>query len=261
VEAIEVRFNENGGSTAVASNGVDLTQITLEQSRSFGAASGKRSDDVGELYTLRWVEGVRIDDRVRKALALAIDRASLAMPFSRDGATPATGFLPQAISGYEFLFERKPDVGQARSLIRDSGWRLPLPLAYRANDPLARLIAERITVNAREAGMNVQPFGEKDGQGTTAAVARIVRVPVASASASAALFDIAASLGLPSASVLGDDDAGRLLATERDLLNDVHVLPLLHASAIIWQGRRLHDVESAGTWQLDSAWVSAGGSQ
>jgi hypothetical protein len=261
VEAIEVRFNENGGSTAVASNGVDLTQLTLEQSRSFGAASGKRSDDAGELYTLRWVEGVRIDDRVRKALALAIDRASLAMPFSRDGATPATGYLPQAISGYEFLFEQKPDVGQARSLIRDSGWRLPLPLAYRANDPLARLIAERIAVNAREVGLNVQPFGEKDGQGTTAAVARIVRVPVASESPSAAMFDIAATLGLPAASVLGADDAGRLLATERDLLNDVHVLPLLHVPAIIWQSRRLHDVDSAGTWQLDSAWVSAGGSQ
>jgi hypothetical protein len=60
---------------------------------------------------------------------------------------------------------------------------------------------------------------------------------------------------------LGDDDAGRLLATERELLNDVHALPLLHAPAIIWQSRRLHDVDSASAWQLDSAWVSAGGAQ
>jgi ABC-type transport system substrate-binding protein len=261
VEIIEVRFNQNGGSTPVAGNGVDLAELTLEQARSFGTASGKRSDDGAELYALRWIESVRIDDRVRKGLALAIDRASLALPFSREGVMPAAGYLPQAVSGYEFLFEQKPDVGQARSLVRDAGWRLPLPLAYRANDPVARLIAERIAVNAREAGLNVQPFGEKDGQGATAAVARIVRVPVASESPAAALFNIAASLGLPAGSALGDNDAGRLLAAERDLLNDARVMPLLHAPAIIWQSRRLHDVDSASEWRLDSAWISAGGAQ
>lgn len=261
VDTIEIRFNENGGTAAIASNGVDLTELTLEQARSFGAASGKRSDDGAELYVLRWIESVRIDDRVRKGLALAIDRASLSLPFSREGVAPAAGYLPQAVSGYEFLFEQKPDVGQARSLVRDAGWRLPLPLAYRANDPVARLIAERIAVNAREAGLNVQPFGEKDGQGTTAAVARIVRVPVASESPAAALFDVATSLGLPAGSVLGDNDAGRLLAAERDLINDARAVPLLHVPAIIWQGRRLHDVDSAGDWQLDSAWVAAGGAQ
>jgi ABC-type transport system substrate-binding protein len=257
LETIEVRFNENGGST-IALNGIDLKEIGLEQARSLGANSGKRSDDASELYTLRWNESVRIDDRVRKALAAAIDRTSLAMPFSRDGATPSAGFLPQSVSGYEFLFEQKPDVAQARALVRDAGWRLPLPIAYRASDPVARLIAERIAVNAREAGLNAQPLGEKDPFGMTAAVARIVRLPIGDTSPAATLFDLAASLGLASGSVLGDDDAGRLLSVERDLLIDTRAMPLLHLPAIIWQSRRLHDVDSPGDWQLDSAWVSAG---
>lgn len=257
LDTIEVRFNENAGST-FAVNGIDLNEIGPEQARSLGANSGKRSDEASELYVLRWNEGVRIDDRVRKAMAAAIDRTSLAMPFSRDGATPAAGYLPQGVSGYEFLFEQKPDVAQARALVRDAGWRLPLPVAYRSSDPVARLIAERIAVNAREAGLNVQPLGEKDAFGTTAAVARIVRVPVTSESPAATLFDVAASLGLPAASVFGDEDAGRLLAVERELLNDTRAMPLLHLPSIIWQSRHLHDVDSAGDWQLDSAWMSAG---
>lgn len=256
LETIEVRFNENAGST-FAVNGIDLDEIGLEQARSMGANSGKRSDEASELYVLRWNEGVRIDDRVRKAMAATIDRSSLALPFSRDGATPASGYLPQSVSGYEFLFEQKPDIAQARALVRDAGWRLPLPIAYRASDAVARLIAERIAVNAREAGLNVQPLGEKDTLGTSAAVARIVRLPVTESPA-ATLFDIAASLGLASNNVLGDDDAGRLLSVERDLLNDTRAMPLLHLPAIIWQSRRLHDVESASDWQLDSAWVSVG---
>ena len=257
LETIEVRFNENAGST-FAVNGIDLNEIGLEQARSLGANNGKRSDDASELYALRWNESIRIDERVRKAMTAAIDRTSLAMPFSRDGATPATGYLPQSVSGYEFLFEQKPDIAQARALVRDAGWRLPLPVAYRSSDPVARLIAERIAVNAREAGLNVQPLGEKDALGATAAVARIVRLPVAEASPAATLFAIATSLGLASGSVLGDDDAGRLLSVERDLLNDTRAMPLLHLPAIIWQSRRLHDVGSVGDWQLDSAWVSVG---
>jgi peptide/nickel transport system substrate-binding protein len=260
LDAIEIRFNENSGPMT-ARGTADLSELTVEQARSLGSTSGKRSDDAAQLYALRWLESVRVDERVRRALALAVDRASLALPFTRDGATPASGYLPQNVSGYEFLFEQKPDVGQARSLVRDAGWRLPLPIAYRANDPVARLIAERIAVNAREAGLNVQPFGERDAPGSTAAVARIVRVALASESPAAALFDIAASLGLPADSVIGDDNAGSLLSVERELLNDPRSLPLLHAPAIVWQSRRLHDVNAAADWQLESSWVSAGVSQ
>ena len=256
LETIEVRFSQSGSA-----QGVDLRVIDLEQARSLGTNNGVRNESSAELYSLRWIESVRIDDRVRKAVALAIDRGSLALPFSRDGAMPAAGYLPQALSGYEFLFEQKSDVGQAKSLVRDAGWRLPLPLAYRANDPVARLIAERVAVNAREVGLNVQPIGEMDAQSATAAVARIVRIPVASEAPAAALYDIAASLGLSTANILGDDDAGHLLAGERELLSDVRALPLLHVPTIIWQNRRVHDVDAASDWRLDSAWVSAGGSQ
>jgi ABC-type transport system substrate-binding protein len=257
LDAIEIRFND-AGPASVQTSGAEIRELSLEQARALPGTASKRVGDAASLYALRWIDSVRIDERVRRALALAIDRASLALPFTRDGVTPAAGYLPQVVSGYEFLFEQKPDPAQARSLVRDAGWRLPLPLAYRANDPLARLIAERIAVNAREAGLNVQPLGERDEQGSTAAVARIVRVPVASDAPAAALFDVAAALGLPAGNVLGDDDASRLLAVERDLLSDPHCVPLLHAPAIIGQSPRLHDVNAAGDWQLDSAWVSPG---
>ena len=44
----------------------------------------------------------------------------------------------------------------------------PISLAYDFADPVAKLVAERIAVDAREAGITVQPYGESHVTGLPA---------------------------------------------------------------------------------------------
>src|ERR1022692_4284285 len=58
--------------------------------------------------------------------------------------------LPQWLSGYAFLFPGAADLGRARQLA--SGAR---PITLGVSDATARPIAERIVLNARDAGLAV----------------------------------------------------------------------------------------------------------
>ena len=64
------------------------------------------------------------------------------------------------------------------------------PSAYDASDPIARLLTERIALNARDAGLVLQP--------TTLATAdlRLVRIPLASADPWIALANVASVVGV-----------------------------------------------------------------
>jgi hypothetical protein len=68
----------------------------------------------------------------------------------------AFSLLPQWLSGYAFLFQSAPDVPRAKQLA--SALRLgPISLSYPANDAFLRSVAERVALNARDAGITIQP--------------------------------------------------------------------------------------------------------
>jgi ABC-type transport system substrate-binding protein len=90
-----------------------------------------------------------------EALALSIDRAAIHNVLLQKQGEIAGGLLPQWLSGYAFLFPTTPDLPRARQLASAVPNR-QLSLTYEASDPLARSIAERIAVNAREAGIMLQ---------------------------------------------------------------------------------------------------------
>src|SRR5206468_2008120 len=103
---------------------------------------------------------------------------------------------------------------RARKLRTDAFKTAPVSIlvAYDSNDNVARAIAERVAVNAREANITLQTFGEKnltmDSAGTTGASAILIRLPLASAAPVAALADLVTRAGLSSQMVAQAQTAG-----------------------------------------------------
>ena len=107
------------------------------------------------------------DARLRQAISLSIDRASIADVILQKQGVAAGGLLPNWISGYAHLFPRCSDLPRAKDLLAASGRELsrsmPLVLFYDSSDAEARAVADRVAVNLREVGIMVQVSGQIDG--------------------------------------------------------------------------------------------------
>jgi MarR-like DNA-binding transcriptional regulator SgrR of sgrS sRNA len=88
----------------------------------------------------------KISRSTREALSLAIDRASIHRVLLDRQGEPSGALLPQWLTGYAFLFPGTRDLARAKALPHN-----PLSLAY--DDPSLMPIADRIAVNAIEAGI------------------------------------------------------------------------------------------------------------
>lgn len=209
-----------------------------------------------------------VDPRVREALSLAINRAAITSVLLQRRGTPASGLLPQWLTGYEFMFPGSTNLERARELRADAAAYViiaPIMLAYDAADPLSKLVAERIAVDAREAGIVVQPYAESHVNSKTArssmnADAVLLRAPLQSVEPSVALAALSDDLGLFSESVPAVLAATRpedLLEDERKLLADHRVLPVAHLPQAIWLNNNVHNWQQlmTGGWQLDQLWV------
>src|SRR5439155_18675399 len=128
------------------------------------------------------------DARIREAIALTIDRTAISRVLLQKQAEAAPSLLPQWMTGYNFLFTSQPDIERARKLRNEAvrNGAVSISLAYDVGDNVSRAIAERIAVNAREANITLQTFGEKnltlDSASNTSAQAVLVRMPLPAAS-------------------------------------------------------------------------------
>jgi peptide/nickel transport system substrate-binding protein len=131
-----------------------------------------QSADCDLLVLAIGASGVLVDDAQREAIALAVDRAALYnVIFQKQGEMTA-GLLPDALTGYSFLFPVARDVARAHEL-RAAGNGAPITLAVEETNATMQLAAERIALNLREAGFHVQ------------VVARTTNAALASASVNA----------------------------------------------------------------------------
>src|SRR2546425_4347839 len=117
--------------------------------------------------------------RLRQAMAFSIDRAAIWSVLLQRQGEVAGGLLPQWLSGYAFLFSTPVDLERAKQLRSEvsatqRASRGPIRVAYDFNDSLARSVAERIAVNAREAGIAAQvaPPGQASAAGYDARLVR-----------------------------------------------------------------------------------------
>jgi peptide/nickel transport system substrate-binding protein len=91
--------------------------------------------------------------RVREAVAQSIDRAAIVNFILQKTGEPAGGLLPQWSSGTAFLFPTAADAARAKELWSQISPAPKLVLGYDSADPLEQSVAERIVVNAKEAGI------------------------------------------------------------------------------------------------------------
>jgi ABC-type transport system substrate-binding protein len=195
------------------------------------------------------------DARLREALALSIDRAAIQGVLLQKQGEPAGGLLPEWLSGYAFLFRTARDTARARQLVSAiAPSTAPLTLGYDSADPLARSIAERIAVNAREAGIRpqVSPQAPKPDL-------RLVRVRIRSVEPADALAGLASSLGLQGIADPVSPEA--CYTAERALVEDFRVIPLVHLPEIYasrpavrtWQTPGL---SKTGEWRFEDVWLA-----
>jgi ABC-type transport system substrate-binding protein len=222
-----------------------------------------------------------------EALSLALDRATMANVLLQRQAEPAASFLPQWLSGYAFIFSSASTMGMGNNVARAKEISGPLfagasgpavasptPLRLRidAGGDLAKLIAERVAINARQAGIpvQVQPHsltrdassgnaasGEKTAE--TAGL-RLVSWRYSSLSARAELDAMVATLQIDKAADEKEksvEDAEQLYARERRLISERELIPLVVMPEYIGLGAEVRDwmPERWAEWHLADVWL------
>lgn len=162
--------------------------------------------------------------KLREALALSIDRAAIHNIILQRQGELSAALLPQWLSGYAFLFPAAADLSRARSLVAElAPSARSLQLGYDASDPLEHIIADRIALNAHDAGIAVQVVtgGRCD--------ATLTRTRISSFDPAQALDGLAAVLKLGSSGLpAGSAGPEALYAAEKALLDSHAVIPLFH---------------------------------
>jgi ABC-type transport system substrate-binding protein len=200
------------------------------------------------------------DARLRQAISLGIDRASIADVILQRQAIVAGSLLPNWISGYAHLFPAAADLPRAKDLLAASAQAhsrsMPLVLTCDSSDADARAVADRVAVNLRELGIMVQVSGKSvDGKSKPAAADfRLVRERIAAPNAAIALSDFFRLIG---ESPAGMETPEQIYAAERSPINSFHVIPLVHISESYGLSPQVRDWMPPrwGGWRLEDVWL------
>jgi len=248
LDAIEIEMGRSSRDQALDLdlNKADVVELAAADARR-ATQNGRKTWTSAPVDLLALIFEPAVDGRMREAIALSIDRAAIAVLLQRQGA-PAGALLPQWLSGYAFLFPDARDLERAR-LVAPRG-AAPVTISYDPQDPNTRAIAERIAVNAQEAGLSIRPVPA--GQ---AALARMARARIHSADSGQALAALAAALGLDPGAPASPE---ALYVSERALLQGYRVVPLFHLPEIYGLGSRVRNWTATrwGAWKLDSVWLA-----
>jgi peptide/nickel transport system substrate-binding protein len=233
------------------------------------------------LYALQVSAGEGVTPRagagkadLREALSLALDRATMANVLLQRQAEPAASFLPQWLSGYAFVFGTENNVERAKEIARTlfgaSSAGQPLKLRVDAGGDLAKLIGDRVAINARQAGISVQlqthgavRDGLASGAGSSAKTGeapalRLIAWRYSSLSERAELDAITSSLQLEAVGgEPGIADAEQTYVRERRLLTERGLIPLVIMPEYIGLGAGVRDwmPERWGERHLADVWL------
>lgn len=187
------------------------------------------------------------DIRVREALAAAFDRAALFnVVFQKQGEITAS-LLPNWLSGYSFVMTKVPQ------RTRDSHSSIDLTMTVEGSDPVLQLIAERLALNAREAGITIRTS-------TTPArsALRLTRVHVEETNPAAALSSTVSQLA--PAERVTTNDVVAVFHQEQDILAKRTVIPLLYTPRAVAYSSRVNELSLSSDGLLRSAdfWLEDG---
>jgi len=235
----------------------DLAELTIDDARRAAQRGMKTwASAAGDLVAFVFERSsLAVEDaRLRQALALSIERTAINNVLLQKQGESTGALLPEWLTGYAFLFPTARDLERARHLLAALGKLAPrLSLAYDPADPLARAIAERIALNARDAGIMIQVLsgGKSD--------MRLARLPLRSLDPALALAYSAAALGMGEPFKSSSTSPETLYRAEQKLLSDFRAVPLVHVPSILGIGPRLRnwDPPRWGDWRLENVWLEA----
>lgn len=236
------------------------------------------TSDPVTLYAVRFedTQGAS-DSRLREALALSLDRGTMANVLLQKQAEPATALLPQWLSGYAFLFNAETNLDRAKELRRmlpsnEAGAGSPLRLRVDPAGEMAKLLAERVAVNARQAAILVQVVNRPTAH--AGKVANVSADPQAGAhlfawhysslSPRAELDSLFAAYNLEepqeanATNRFGNrNEQEELYARERRVLEDWRIVPLVEQAESVGLGAAVRDWMPArwGEWHLEDVWL------
>jgi peptide/nickel transport system substrate-binding protein len=226
------------------------------------------------LYGLRFddAQSAASDVRLREALSLSLDRGSMANVLLQKQAEPAAALLPEWLSGYAFLFNVDTNLERAKELRRgltanEAAGAEPLRLRVDPAGDLAKLLGERVAVNARQASILVQVIARpvsRPGAASTApsdppSGVHLFAWHYSSLSPRAELDSLFAAYNLTEAQEVNatSTDHEQLYARERRILEDRRVLPLIVQAESVGLGAGVRDWMPAswGEWHLADVWL------
>lgn len=263
VDTIEVAMGQSFREQMIALDlGLaDVIEVAPDQARR-ATLEGRRieSSAPAELMALVFSTDSQSPEegKARAALALSIDRATINEALLQGGGEPAGALLPNWLTGYAFLFPSDVDLQGARQIRGQARGGPAWGLASDPSDPLSRVIAARIGLNALDAGLVLlEPFSLPTK--STVAEIRLVRIPLASLNAQVALTDLAARAGLPQPKFNGDSSNG-LYVAEHGLLQSQRIIPLLHLRTAAAISPRVQGwtEDRDGEWRLENVWLQTG---
>jgi peptide/nickel transport system substrate-binding protein len=213
-----------------------------------------KASEPEELMVLVFTHDPSSDDEThaRNALALSIDTAAVNNVVLQGGGEPCGALLPNWMSGYAFVFPTAANIEHARAE-RMQAKHLPAwTLGYDPLDPVARVIAERVLLNARDAGITLQLISSSGSPDL-----RLVRIPLSSSDPHVALTALAEAFQLPQPR-FENASAAALYSAEKSMLQSHRVVPLLHLRSAVALRPNVHDLNVLpdGTWSLNNAWLS-----
>jgi hypothetical protein len=258
VDSVEIEMGQGFREQMLALDlgRADLIEVAPEQAHR-AAAEGRRVESSApvELMALIFARDAQSteDIRLRQALSFAIDRQALNSVLLQGGGEPTGALLPNWMTGYAFLFSTNADLAQANQVRSQLRQASPWTLSYDASDPVERVLAERIALNARDAGLQLQLTN------SATADLRLVRIPIASLDRRVALTTLEAAVGVP-LSTLSADSAEDFYSAERLLLESRRVIPLLHARVSFGVSGTVRNWSEGpgGGWRLPDVWLGAG---
>jgi peptide/nickel transport system substrate-binding protein len=233
------------GGRAVRSQWLDLSVGRTDLAEVPGEFLRRAQQDHLHTSTLAKQELVLItvspqlsDLNLRRAISASIDRMSLAnVVFQKQGQASAT-LLPNSMTGYGPLIPANFDLAISREFRAKSYGIPPLTIAYDPNDATLQLAAERIALNARDAGIVIQAV---PANLQSQPVLRLQRVVLPSTDPSSCLVELQRSLSgqfLPASA-----DLASLFQQEKDLLDQAQLIPLLHLPVALAASDRIRDYQ------------------
>jgi MarR-like DNA-binding transcriptional regulator SgrR of sgrS sRNA len=251
LDAVEIELGRNPRDQLVSLDlaKTDLAEVPPEQIRR-AVTDGRRVIESRSLTLMTLVFAREAQSPAEKAarqlLSRSADRNAIRTVLFQGHAENAFGLLPNWMTGYDFLLAEDAGAAPTRSNKSVAKWTL----TFDAADPVDRVVAERIELNARDAGITLQL-----APGKPDADIRLARAPLASADPWTALEQIAAAGGAPAPKI--GRTIEELYAAERAVLAVQRFVPLVHLPRASALGANVRSWASSslGNWQIENAWI------